>query len=193
MHKVEKDHLKVEKPRKESLMTFLCSGPARCEFFRGRSAGSIPVGGKEWVKERREKGSCAQEEASGLGWFENQELQRRKRGRQWKAAQHQVGEDLGYKPRSLYIIWSGIGRQSKFWVGEEHNHGNALRRLSGQQSSEYIIWRESGSRKISQRLPNGLEVEVTLISVISAGLEGKWHLCSALGFTKFLSHNRQIW
>ena len=30
-----------------------------------------------------------------------------------KAIWSQVGEDLGYKPRSLYIIWSEVGRQSK--------------------------------------------------------------------------------
>lgn len=47
MYKVEKDYLKVEKFRKESFMTFFCFGFVRCEFFRGRSVGSIFVGGKE--------------------------------------------------------------------------------------------------------------------------------------------------
>lgn len=40
------------------------------------------------------------------------------------------------------------GSQS-FWVGKEHNYGSALRRLSGQQGAEHIIWGEFGSRKIS--------------------------------------------
>ena len=116
----------------------ICSESTRCEFFRGRCAGSIPARERPWVKGRG-KGSCPQGQPSGLEGLEHQELQWVAEGDPGKAIWTWVGETLGYKSRICVYSLVGNWETGSFWIREEHNYSNALRKLSQPQSLEHII------------------------------------------------------
>ena len=75
------------------------------------------------------------------------------RGRPWKGHLNLGWGKSWLQAKDLYIFFGRkLEDRQSFWVGEEHNYSNALRKLSPPQSLEYIIWGEFGSRKISERL-----------------------------------------
>lgn len=74
-------------------------------------------------------------------------------GKRRKMVERPSGATLGrilVTSQGVYILLGQKLEDSQsVWTGEEENYSNALRKLSGQQTSEYIIWGECGSRKIS--------------------------------------------
>lgn len=139
MQIVEKDYPESGKSQggqhHDVLLLWGCNG----WIFKGKACRqlSFPTEGEcEW---RREESQVSRGKVSGLEGLENQSFTGDWRQTVKRPSGARLWRILITSQRVSLLFGQELESSQSFWVREEHNYSNALRRLSGQQGSEYII------------------------------------------------------